>query len=371
MTGQLSAFAGLGALRHLDLDFIGVGQIVTGDTEASGRHLFDGRAAQVAVFIGQETVFVFAAFAAVALAADAVHGDRECFVRFLADGAVRHRAGFETFDDSGPRFDVAERNRRTVVFKFEQPAQCVDSLIIVVDQIRKHFEPVGVVGADGFLQLSDSQRVEKVIFAVAPPLVGAADIERQVFVGSPFREGGLMACTDFPGDTVEADSANARCRAGKVGVDYAAVQADGFKNLCAAIAVQCGDAHLRHDFEQALVDGFDKVLLRGFPIETGQQLLLNHVVHDLADHVRIDRAGTVADQQSKVVHFARLAGFNNQSATGTLKFFDQMMVHGGGCEQGGNRRIFLIGFPVGKNQQCVAFFNSRRGVGTQFFERSA
>jgi hypothetical protein len=43
-TGQLPALAGLGALGHLDLDVVGVGQVHRRDAEAAGGDLLDRRA---------------------------------------------------------------------------------------------------------------------------------------------------------------------------------------------------------------------------------------------------------------------------------------------------------------------------------------
>ena len=42
---------------------------------------------RVAVGVGLETVFIFSAFTGVRHAAEAIHGDGEGFVGFLADGA--------------------------------------------------------------------------------------------------------------------------------------------------------------------------------------------------------------------------------------------------------------------------------------------
>jgi hypothetical protein len=55
---------------------------------------------------GSEAVGVLAALAAVAFAADAVHGDGLGFVGLLADGAVGHGTGLEAFDDVGPGFHL-------------------------------------------------------------------------------------------------------------------------------------------------------------------------------------------------------------------------------------------------------------------------
>ncbi len=110
VAGQLAAFAGLRALRHLDLQLVGVDQVICGHAEAAAGHLLDGAAAQIAVRIALEARFVFAALAGVGHAADAVHGDGERLVRFLADGAEAHGAGGEALDDLLGRLDFVQRN---------------------------------------------------------------------------------------------------------------------------------------------------------------------------------------------------------------------------------------------------------------------
>jgi hypothetical protein len=49
VTRQLAAFAGLGALRHLDLHHVGVDEILRRHAEAARRHLLNGRAHGIAV----------------------------------------------------------------------------------------------------------------------------------------------------------------------------------------------------------------------------------------------------------------------------------------------------------------------------------
>ncbi len=108
-TGQLAAFAGLGTLRHLDLDLVGTDQVFGGHAEPARSHLLDLGAQAVAV--GQRQIHldhvfaddgsqrfalldrdalqlvavtggVLAAFTGVALAANAVHGNGQRGVRF-------------------------------------------------------------------------------------------------------------------------------------------------------------------------------------------------------------------------------------------------------------------------------------------------
>ena len=66
--GKLPAFAGLGSLRDFDLQFVGVHQIIGGDAEAPGGHLFDRAAAPVAIGIALEARFVLPALAGIGFA---------------------------------------------------------------------------------------------------------------------------------------------------------------------------------------------------------------------------------------------------------------------------------------------------------------
>src|SRR5262249_55668054 len=95
VAGELAAFAGLGALGHLDLQLAGHDQVFAGDAETAGRDLLDRAVLGIAAVVGPLIALgVFAALTGIALAADAIHGDRQRLVSFLADGAVGHGAGF-------------------------------------------------------------------------------------------------------------------------------------------------------------------------------------------------------------------------------------------------------------------------------------
>ena len=82
---QLSSFAWLGPLSHLDLEVVAVDQVLAGHAETPRGHLLDGRAAEIAVRLGREPVGVFASFPRVGLAADPVHGDGQRLVGLGAD----------------------------------------------------------------------------------------------------------------------------------------------------------------------------------------------------------------------------------------------------------------------------------------------
>ena len=137
VAGQLPALARLGALRHLDLDLVGRGQVFGGDAEAPGCHLLDARAQRVAGLqgiVGLHHILaqhagqrgtgpdgnalqilpvahrVFAALAGIGLATDAVHGHGQRGMRLGGDGTQRHRARGEALDDLGGRLHLVQRD---------------------------------------------------------------------------------------------------------------------------------------------------------------------------------------------------------------------------------------------------------------------
>ena len=110
--GQLSSFAWLGALCHLDLQLSGVDKIVTRHAEASRGHLLDGAVFRIAIRLKGIAGRIFAAFACIAAPADAVHRNRQGFMRLFADRAVGHRPGLETFADRLYRFHFFDGNTR-------------------------------------------------------------------------------------------------------------------------------------------------------------------------------------------------------------------------------------------------------------------
>ena len=85
MAGQLAALARLGALRHLDLQLVGVRKVLRRDAEAAARDLLDRRAAAVA-----EARRVLAALARVRAPSQRVHSQGERLVRLGRDRPERH-----------------------------------------------------------------------------------------------------------------------------------------------------------------------------------------------------------------------------------------------------------------------------------------
>ncbi len=123
-----------------------------------------------------------------------------------------------------------------------------------------------------------------------------------------------MTLDRFVGDFLEADAADARRRIREIRFDELLIQADRFEDLRAAIALQRRDAHLRHDLQHALLHGLRVVVDRFAVIDAGQHVLPDHVVQRLKCQIRIDRRCAVADQQTIVMNFARIAAFRRSAS---------------------------------------------------------
>ena len=120
VAGELAALARLGALGHLDLQVVGVGEVLRRHAEAPRRHLLDRRAPRRVV----QAVGILAALAGVRLGAETVHRHGQRLVRLGGDRSVAHRARREPSHDRGDRLDLLDRDRLALAeLELEQPAQ--------------------------------------------------------------------------------------------------------------------------------------------------------------------------------------------------------------------------------------------------------
>src|SRR5260370_622354 len=151
LRGQLAAFARFRALGHFDFKFLGVDEIIGGDSEAAGGDLLDfvGRGGLEAIGLG-----IFAAFAGIAAATELIHREREGAVGFRAEGAKRHGLGGEALDHGFEGLDFVEWDGR-VWNGVEQIAQKDGTLLLrqffkCRIGLRSGCAHVGVKTADDF-----------------------------------------------------------------------------------------------------------------------------------------------------------------------------------------------------------------------------
>ena len=356
VAGQLAALTGLGALGHLDLDVVGLDEVLAGDAEPARGRLLDGAAAVVAVGVAHVAARVLPALAGVRLASDAVHGDGQGLVRLGGDGAVGHGAGGEALHDLPNRLHLLQGDRLAALgAQPEQAPQGSQVLGLLVDGLRVRPEDVEATLPGGVLQLEDRLGVEEVVLPLATPLVLAAEFEVAVrpldLVGGV---GQAMAQLHLPGQVRVADAAEPADGAGEAVHDEPVSQTHRLEDLCPHVGPHRGDAHLREDLQDPLVAGLDVVAVRLVHVAVGAEAvgaLREEVGDGFQRQVRVDGRGPVTQQQAHVMHLAGVAGLHDQPHLGALALAHEMLVDGPDGQQGRHRGQGLVAEAIGQHHE--------------------
>ena len=332
VAGELTAFAGLGALCHLDLELLGRRQVPGGHAEPSAGHLLDRRIAR-----RPEATRVLAALPRVGEAADEVHRLGERLVRLGGQCAEGHRSGREPAHDAFDRLHLLERNGRAEGNDLEKIAQ-LHRGAVPLDRTDVVLVAVPVPRANGLLEGEDGCGGVDVLDTAATELVVAGDLLAAALVPGVASQGVLgdpveAGATDPPLDVLEGDVADLL------------VEADRLEELRSPVGGDRAHPHLRHDLEEALLEARPVVLLRldgpaGDPSGGG------HRPHVLDRHVGVDGRGPEADQACEVVGVAGLSGDRHDRRTEPEPDPDEVMVDGPHGEEDGNGRMVGVGLPI-------------------------
>ena len=171
-----------------------------------------------------------------------------------------------------------------------------------------------------------------VVFPASSPLVFPSHRQAGGLRDDPLRIGRGLAFRHLLRDGVKVHAVDPGGRAGKVAPEHLVVQAQCFENLCAAVAVQGGDSHFRHDLQDALAQSLDIVVDGRREGHVAQHSLGDHVVKGFIHQIGIHRTAAVPEQDAMVVHFPRLSAFQHDAAPGPLPNADQVMMHGANGE---------------------------------------
>ena len=336
---QLTAFARLGALGHFDLNLVGTVQVLGGHTKTPGCDLLDARTKRIPVekrhvhfdlLISDHTfeglaLFdrdafellaiacgILTALARVAFAANSVHGHGQGGMGFGGDGTQRHGARGKAFDDFTCTLDTLQGNGLgRVDLELKQTSECHVATALVVDQLGILFVRVETAVSRAVLQLGNHIGRPHVLLAPGAPGVLAPRIEHvgehRIFgVSQAVGANGLFS------NRKDANALHPGGRSSEILLHSLGVNADGFKQLSAAVTHVGGDAHFGHDLGESLADGLH-VVVNGFVgREVARQVLVNGL-QGLHGQVRVHRLGAVTRQHGEVVNFACRAGLHHQA----------------------------------------------------------
>ena len=372
---QLAALAGFRALYDLDLQFVGVGQVIHGHAKATAGYLLDRRALGIAVVEGRETSRVFAAFAGIGFAANAIHGDGEAFVRFFGNRTEAHGAGGEAAHDFFFAFHFVESDFAASGFvELQQTAQRGTARTFFVGLFRKPPISFFVVAARRHLQIGDGFGIPHVRVAVATPVEVARVRQHRQRDHALRRKSQRVATLHFFRQNIEANALHAACRTRETALYHVVGQSDGLENLRAFVGLQRRYAHLRHHFQHALGDAFlvgvYDVGIVCDVLGIRQITVAKRVPQRLEGKVRIDGVGAETGQQTMMMHFAGFAGFHHQTHARAAGGSHQVMMHGAGRRQGADRYASGVHRAVGKYQQVDAVGDRLRGFGANAIQRA-
>ncbi len=237
-------------------------------------------------------------------------------MRLARDRPVAHRAGREALDDRRDRFDLVDRHRRAACgLELEEPAEGLELVRLVVDELRVLAEDVVAARSRRVLQAEHGVGVEQVRRAVASPLVLAARPQPLVRADRRIlRVGVAVPCRVLGRDDIEPDAAELGLGAGEVAVDEVVRQPDRLEHLGARVRRDRRDAHLRHDLQHALAERVDEVLDGLLGRDAGDVAGAHEVLDGLHRQVGIDGGCPVPDERRDVVHFAHVAGLDHETA---------------------------------------------------------
>jgi len=365
MSRQLSALARLGALGHLDLDVVSVDQVLVGHPETPRRHLLDGGALRVSGTVRQrfKSFGLLASLTGIRLAAQPVHRHRQGGVGLIGDAAEGHGAGGKSLHDLLGRLHLVQRDLLFRPVEVEQAAQGEQPLLLLVHRAGKYLIAGPIVGTAGMLQSGDGLRRPGMILAtqpvsIIPTRIQALEVDRVVAVGIAVPSHRVL------GNLLDAGTLHRGSGTGKILLDEGAGQAHRIEYLGAAIGLVGGYPHLGHHLLQTLAQRLDVTLLGLVKTQPFRQLR-QHRLHGVKRHVGIDRLGTIACQGGKMMDLQGRPGLHHQARLGAQALADQMVVHGGGCQQRRDSDIVGIHVAVRQDQDVETFTYRHLGARAQ------
>ena len=346
---QLAALAGLGALGHLDLQHLGIDQVLRGHAEAAGGHLLDLRALDGAV-AGR----VFTALAGIGARAQAVHRLGQGLVGLRRQRAQGDAGGVETLEDVLQRLDLVQRQRLLGDLDLEQVADHRHRTL--VDQ-RGVLLELGIVALlHGGLQGVDHIRVVGVVFTAVDELEQTTLLDR--LARAPGLGGQQLLVALEVDETCALDAAR---HALEAQADHFLGQAHGFEQLGATVRGDGGDTHLRQDLQQALGNAL-AVVLEDF-VQVAQHLAgADQVGQHFVGQVRVDGRGAEAQQHGKVMRVTGGGGLDQDVAVAAQALFGQAVVHRANGQRGVDRQLARGDVAVAQHQLGLAATHGLLGL---------
>ena len=174
-TRQLTTFAGLGTLRDLDLQHIGVNQILRRHTKASGRNLLDTRGT-----LGTVTRRVFTPLTGVGASAKTVHCLGNGLMRLRRQGSERDTRRVKALEYLLKGLNLVERDRRLIITHFQEVTQRRHRAVVYQSRVFKVL--IVAITLHGILQRTYHIRVVRVVLTTEDKFQQATLLNRLAWI---------------------------------------------------------------------------------------------------------------------------------------------------------------------------------------------
>ena len=221
----------------------------------------------------------------------------------------------------------------------------------MVGQCCERLELVVVACSGGELKGGDGLGVPSMLDTVFPPME-LSKVRKEgplvLFVcGSVERDG-------VGGDFLQSDASDGAHLRAEVIFEQALAQADALEDFRTAVAADGGDAHLRHDLEQAFLHRLDVVLLsRG--IFFLDFVTFHQVVEYGEGHVGAEGGSAISQQQCSVHRLADFSRLHDQRSLHALAYGYQVVMHCADGKQAGDGCVCGVHVAVGEDDVVVPF----------------
>ena len=255
VAGELPPLARLGPLRHLDLELVGVDQVLARHAEPARGDLLDRAPAAVAVGVGRRTGAGSSPPSPVLLLPPSrfmAMASVSCASPLIEPYDIAPVANRLTIDSTGSTSSIGTGWHLSSL-KSKRPRSVQSRSFWSSTACGVRLEDVVAARPGRVLEPEDRLGVEQVELPLAAPLVLAPLVEER----RPDLAGGVGAgvvVERLAGDLLEADAADPRRGLVEVAVDELLAQADRLEDLRPAVALDGADAHLGHHLDDPLLD---------------------------------------------------------------------------------------------------------------------
>ena len=315
---------------------------------------------------------ILAAFAAVALAADAIHRHRQHLVGLAREGAKAHAAGAEAPADALDALYLINRQRRGGLSQLEQITQGRDRPVFEQGLVGGEVVVAGACRHGGMEGLGHLRAVE-VVFTAGAVLHEAHELELGAV---EFGVGFGVKGERFASEIGQAQTRHPAGGAGEGQGDQIGADADRLEDLGAVVAGQQRDANLGEDLAKAILQGLAYVGLgrigreiRKFaPLDQRAGLGVGQpMAGGFPGQPGAHGAGPVADQAGQMMGAPALGGIDHDRALQPQAQAQQVMVNRPDRQEGGDvggASADPATAAVGEHQDATAAAHCGFGPGT-------